>query len=205
MTGQLDTAQLVAFNLALLAAIAVPGPSLLFLTRATLLGGRATGLITAAGLGCMAAAWTLAALLGLEGLFRLFPTAYVTFKTIGAGYLIWIAIAAWRGAGAPVGDIPPPSHRRAFASGVLVNLANPKSVMFAAAVIVVIFPPNLSPVDKAVIFGNHLAVELTIQPLFVLLLSTATVRRRYMNAKPVLDRISAAIMGMLGMRLLLDR
>ncbi|MEM7724509.1 MAG: LysE family transporter, partial [Pseudomonadota bacterium] len=72
----MDLAHLIAFNLALLAAIASPGPSLLFLIRTTLAEGRAAGLAAAIGLGVMAALWTGAALLGLDALFSLFPWAY---------------------------------------------------------------------------------------------------------------------------------
>jgi len=201
----MEPAHLILFNLALLAAIASPGPSLLFVIRNTLAGGRRVGLLTAAGLGCMAALWTLAALLGLDGLFTLFPWAYGAIKTLGALYLIWIAITTWRAARAPVGASPTLSGRRAFWSGMMVNLGNPKSVIFAAAVIVVIFPPDLSGAEKALIFANHLAVELIVLSALTLALSTRAVRARYLDAKPVLDRIAAALMGALGLRLLTER
>ncbi|MCB1311944.1 MAG: LysE family transporter [Sedimentitalea sp.] len=196
---------LVAFNLVLLAAIASPGPSLLFLVRTTLANGRRTGMITGAGLATMAALWTGMALLGLNGIFALFPWAYLVLKSAGAAYLLWIAVQTWRHARAPIGAAPPPSARNAFVSGLLVNLANPKSVLFAGAVLVVIFPPALGAGEKAIIFLNHLAVELIVQPALALLLSTAAIRARYLRAKPLLDRIAAAVLGALGIRLLLDR
>ena len=49
--------------------------------------------------------------------------------------------------------------RSHFVHGVLINLTNPKSVMFAAVVLIVIFPPNLGLAEKAFIVGNHLALE----------------------------------------------
>lgn len=198
-------AHLIAFNLTLLAAIASPGPSLLFLTRTAMAHGRAAGVAAALGLGLMAAFWTLAALLGLHTLFALFPWAFVAMKTAGAAYLLWIALQTWRHARAPLGQAPVTSHRRFFLSGLLINLGNPKSVLFAAAVIVVIFPADLTGPDKALIFANHLAVEWMVQPALALLLSTTAVRRRYLGWKPLLDRITAAILGVLGLRLLLDR
>lgn len=196
---------LVAFNLILLAAIASPGPSLLFLIRTTLTNGRRAGMITGAGLATMAAAWTLMALLGLNGVFALFPWAYLTLKTAGALYLIWIAVQIWRHARAGIGAAPPPSDRGAFVSGLLVNLGNPKSVLFAGAVLLVVFPATLTPGDKALIFINHLAVELTVLPVLALLLSTAPIRSRYLRAKPVLDRMAAAVLGALGLRLILEK
>ncbi len=78
-------------------------------------------------------------------------------------------------------------------------------MLFAGAVLVVIFPPALGAGEKAIIFLNHLAVELIVQPALALLLSTAAIRARYLRAKPLLDRIAAAVLGALGIRLLLDR
>lgn len=197
---------LVAFNLTLLAAILSPGPSLLFLSLTAMAEGRASGVAAALGLGLMAACWTGAALLGLDALFAVFPWAYTAVKLLGAGYLIWIAVQTWRHATTPLGGAPPSAARgRAFRQGLLVNLGNPKSVLFAAAVLVVVFPPEMSASDKVIIFANHLAVELLIQPLLAVLLSTNVVRRRYLNAKSVLDRVAASVLGALGLRLLLEK
>ena len=200
----MEAAHFIAFNLALLAAIASPGPAMLYAVRATLSGGRRVGISTGFGLGLMAALWTLMALVGLDGLFKLFPWAYATFKVAGALYLLYVAWTTWRGANDPVETSDRPQSR-AFLGGLLVNLANPKSVLFAAAVLVVIFPPELTLVHKAVIFGNHLAIELMAYTCFALLLSTEPVSRRYLRAKPMLDRISAAVLGALGVRLIVER
>jgi len=152
------TAQLIAFNLTLLAAMAAPGPALLYALRQSVAGGFAAGVATGAGLGLMAALWTGAALLGLNAVFALVPWAYVTLKTAGALYLIWIAVQLWRDARKPVADSAHPGAR-AFLGGLLVNLANPKSVLFAGAVLVVIFPPDLSLGAKALIVANHFIVK----------------------------------------------
>ncbi len=201
----MELAHVIAFNLTLLAAIASPGPSLLFLTRSSMAHGRRAGLAAAAGLAIMAALWTLAALLGLEGLFTLFPWAYGLLKGLGAAYLLYIAWTTWRGAGAPLTEVNAPSGRRLFLQGVLINLGNPKSVMFAAAVLLVIFPPDMSAFEKTFIFVNHLAVELIVQSLLAVLLSTGPVRQGYLDLKPVFDRIAAVILGALGLRLLFGR
>ena len=196
---------LLAFNLTLLAAIASPGPSLLFLVRTTMAEGRGAGIAAAFGLGLMAALWTGAALLGLDALFTLFPWAYIAVKTVGAAYLIWIAIQMWRHAHQPITETRNAAHSRFFRQGLLINLGNPKSVLFSAAVLVVIFPPELTPAAKALIFSNHLAVEWIIQPILAILLSTETIRRRYLSAKTITDRLAAGVLGALGLRLLADR
>ncbi len=195
---------LVAFNLVLLAALASPGAALLYAIKTTVAAGRAAGLATGAGLGLMAACWTLAALLGLEGLFRLFPWTYTILKVGGALYLIWIAIQTWRHARDPVGETDRPMGH-AFLSGLLINAGNPKSMLFAAAVIVVVFPQGLAAQEIALIVANHFVLELCFYSLIAVFLSSPPARRGYMSAKPVLDRIAAALLGALGLRLLTER
>ena len=202
----MEPAHLIAFNLTLLAAMAAPGPAMLLALRATLSGGRAHGIATGLGLGTMAAAWTLMALLGLDALFALFPWAYMAMKIAGALYLMWIAVRLWRDARATLtGAAAPTARRRAFLTGLSVNLANPKSVLFAASVLIVIFPAGLSAGEKALITANHLLVEGIVYSLFALALSTGPARDGYLRLKPLLDRIAAAVLGALGLRLLLDR
>ena len=201
----MDPAHLIAFNVTLLAAMASPGPSLLYLMRTTLVQGRAAGMWAACGLAVMAAGWTAAALAGLDAVFRAFPVAYGTLKLFGALYLLRLAWLSWKHADDPLRARVAPSHRSTFLSGMLVNLGNPKSMLFAAAVIVVIFPAGLSVGDKTLIALNHLAVELAIQPLIVLALSAGGVARLIAGWKPVVDRVVAGLLGALGLRLLADR
>lgn len=201
----LATAHLVAFNLALLAALASPGPALLVALRATLTGGPVQGIATGAGLAVMAAGWTGLALLGLEAVFRLFPWAFLAMKLAGAIYLFWLAVSMWRNANAPISVRHRTMGRHAFVRGLLVNLANPKSVIFASAVLLVIFPRDLTGFDKLLIVGNHFVVELLVYSAFALLLSTPPARNGYLRAKPALDRVASVVMGALGLRMMLER
>ena len=200
----LTFADLIAFNVVLIAAIAAPGAALLYFIKTTVASGRAAGIATGFGLGTAAALWTLAALLGLEAVFTLFPWTYTALKIGGATYLIWIAIQTWRHARDPLGDAPPPAGR-SILSGFVLNLGNPKSMLFAAAVIVVVFPQGLAPLDIAIIVLNHWVLELLFYGVFTLLLSTGPARRGYIGLKPVLDRIAATLLGALGLRLILEK
>lgn len=204
MMLSLGLADLIAFNAVLIAAIAAPGAALLFFIKTTVASGRAAGVATGIGLGIAAALWTLAALLGLEAVFAMFPWTYTALKIGGAVYLIWIAVQTWRHSSDPMGDAPT-AHGRAMVSGLLLNLGNPKSMLFAAAVIVVVFPHGLTGADIAVIVLNHLALEIAFYSLCALLLSTGSARRGYIRLKPLLDRIAATMLGALGLRLILEK
>lgn len=198
----MTAAHLLAFNAALLAAILSPGPALLYAMRMTLVRGRAAGIATGVGLGVTAAAWTAAALFGLDRVFAAFPALFVAVKLAGAAYLIWVAVGMWRGA-----DRPLPAMRagRAVRGGIAVNLANPKAVLFAAAILAVVFPPGLTTAEAALIVANHLAFELAFYAIVATLLSRPAARDAYLGAKGWLDRGAAMVLGALGLRLLVAR
>ena len=202
----MDWTHLLAFNATLLAALASPGPAMLIALQATLTGGRSQGIRTGLGLAIMASVWTGMALLGLDAIFALFPWAYVSAKVVGALYLIWLAVKMWRTARAP---LDPPEQgkfaRHAIVTGLTANLANPKSMLFAASVLVVIFPPTLGLADKALIVGNQLLVECVAYTCFATALSTPPARAGYLRLKPQFDRTAAVILGALGMRLIFTK
>ena len=95
--------------------------------------------------------------------------------------------------------------QHAFWSGLLVNLLNPKAVLFAAAVLIVIFPGKLSLAEGGILVTNHLIVEWGFYTVLAIVLSTKTVSARYLRAKVYLDRFAALVLGGLGARLLLAR
>ena len=196
--------QLVAFNIALLVAIASPGPALLMATHASASRGRVAGVAAGVGLGLMAATWTMMALLGLAVVFELFPIVYVGAKIAGGAYLLYLAFKMWRNASAPIkARIPPARH--AFRQGILVNLLNPKSVLFAAAVLVAVFPAGLSVTESFVIVINHFLIEVAFYATLAFCMGTQAVSKRYMHAKAYIDRGAAIILGALGIRLVLSR
>ena len=195
---------ILAFNATLVASMLVPGPALLYALRQSIAGGFRTGAATGLGLATVATAWTLAALLGLEALFIAFPYAFVALKVIGALYLIWIAFGLWKNAAAPLAT-KTSQHRRAFIGGMLINLANPKSVLFSASVVVVIFPAGLTMADIGLILANNFAIEVGGYLCFAALLATPPARSSYLKLKPVFERVAATVLGLLGLRLLFSR
>ncbi len=195
---------LITFNIVLLAAIASPGPAMLVSIRTTLIHGRVAGIKTGLGLGLMAAIWTMLALLGLKGIFDLFPFTYLAMKIIGAIYLLYIAWNTWKSAKRSLNSNVKIGKRH-FMDGILLNLSNPKSVLFTAAVIVLVFPPDLTFFDKAVIIANHFIVEVICYSLIAITMSTEAVSKQYLKAKTWFDRFTAIVLGGLGIKLLFDK
>ena len=81
--------------------------------------------------------------IGLGTLFSRSVMAFEILKWAGAAYLIWLGIQQWRAAGSI--DLSTQTHsqprRKLFKRAVLVNLTNPKSIVFLAA----LFPQFINP------------------------------------------------------------
>lgn len=81
--------------------------------------------------------------MGLGALFSQSFLAFEIVKWAGAAWLVWLGIQQWRSAGAidlyAVAEAMP--RRRLFKRAVLVNLTNPKSIVFLAA----LFPQFILP------------------------------------------------------------
>lgn len=198
MTG----GQILAFNVALIVSMMSPGPALLVAMRTNLAAGRAAGIAVGCGLGLVASTWTLMALLGFAAVFERFPAAYAVGRGVGAIYLLYLGVRMWRGARDPL-SAGPAARRRAFVQGLLINLLNPKAILFAAAILIAIFPGGLDLPASLLIAGNHLLIELSFYTVLALCLTTETVMRRTLGAKVWVDRIAALVLGALGLRILL--
>lgn len=115
---------------ALLAA--TPGADMgLFLSR-TLAGGKGQGFAAQAGANAGLVVHTLAAALGLSALLAASSEAYQAVKVAGALYLLWLAYGALRhGTALKLGvEGGRGGLRGAFLNGLLINLTNPKIVLF---------------------------------------------------------------------------
>ncbi|HAU4330270.1 homoserine/homoserine lactone efflux protein [Citrobacter freundii] len=80
---------------------------------------------------------------GLGTLFSRSVIAFEVLKWAGAAYLIWLGIQQWRAAGAIDLNTMANSQSRSrlFKRAVFVNLTNPKSIVFLAA----LFPQFIMP------------------------------------------------------------
>ncbi len=195
--------QVLMFNFVLLVAILSPGPAQLIAIKTSLSDGPKAGRQVGLGLALVAASWTLCGFFGLEIVFAIFPKAYWVVKTLGALYLIWLAWGMWCNAGQPITQLEK-ANQNAFLLGVGVNILNPKSVLFAASVIAVVFPTPVSTLEALALSANHLIIEIVFYSLLAHTMNLAAVRAFYDQVKRQFDRIAALVLGALALRLLLS-
>jgi threonine/homoserine/homoserine lactone efflux protein len=134
--------------LAVMAVMAVtPGPANLFSVANGMARGRAAVVAGVVGMSGATLVWFGAAALGLGTLVTAFPAVFRLVAWAGAAYVAWLGLKAlWAAARpAPViaADEPPQIRlgRGPLLDGFLVQLANPKAVLFFTAVL----PPFMDP------------------------------------------------------------
>ncbi len=195
------------FTLASLLAVASPGPAFIAISHTALNRSRAEAMAFAIGLACIAAFWCALALFGLTAIFALVPWLYGAMKLAGGAYLVWLAVKIWRGAAAPLpASTAKPRHGIwAFFSGCAVNLTNPKGVLFAGTILLAIFPADMMLMQKLLVLGILLVVEICFYSALVFWLSRANARATYMRAKRWVDRAAGGVLGALGLNFLLSR
>jgi threonine/homoserine/homoserine lactone efflux protein len=129
----------LAFLLGSVVFVLVPGPSVFFILGRAIALGRRAALATAAGNLLGVVVLVVAVAFGVGALVERLAVALTVLKFIGAAYLVWLGLHAYRSRGELVEALADstklPGARRAFRQGVMVGLTNPKAIIFFAAVL----------------------------------------------------------------------
>ena len=134
-----ETSQLVAFAVASLLFIQVPGPSLLFTIGRALSVGRRDALLSVVGNALGLLVQVVAVAVGLGALVAASATAYTVVKLVGAAYVVYLGVQAIRHRAdarrAMDQSVTPvrTSPWGAVRTGVVVGVTNPKTIVFFVA------------------------------------------------------------------------
>ncbi|MBN8551350.1 MAG: LysE family translocator [Caulobacterales bacterium] len=119
-----------------------PGPANLFAVATGVRDGRRAALMGVVGMNAATLVWFLAASLGLGALVTAFPDLFRFIAIAGGLYVAWLGVQAIRGGHAPSDPGKARLTRRGpLIDGFMVQIANPKAVLFFTAVL----PPFLDP------------------------------------------------------------
>ncbi|WP_067477850.1 LysE family translocator [Actinomadura hibisca] len=148
--------QLLAFSAMAVAIILVPGPTILFVVGRALAQGRRAALTSVVGNTLGALTLSTAVALGVGSVVARSAPVFVAVKLVGAAYLIYLGVQAFRhrrslreALGAPV-----ERRGRALRQGFVVGLTNPKTTVFFAAVLPQFVVPEQGRVPvQMMVFG----------------------------------------------------
>ena len=124
----------------------IPGPVVTLVIANSLSHGGRSGLATVAGASIGNTILLSATAIGLVAFFALLSEVFQAVRCVGAVYLIWLGIKAWRINGGP-GEASAPamkqSSRAIFLQGFLVAITNPKAIVFYIAFLPQFVDPHL--------------------------------------------------------------
>lgn len=152
----MDLTSAILLATATTALVAIPGPNVALFIANTLTHGARYGCATVVGTTIGIAIQLAIVVLGLSALLQVAASALIWLKWAGVLYLIFLGIRAWRQG---IDDLERPKATggtmgRLFLQGLLLAIANPKTLIFIAA-----FLPQFTGNDPT---SGQMAIAATI-------------------------------------------
>jgi threonine efflux protein len=187
-------------------AVASPGPNALVVSRIAADAHGRGAAFAVAGVTVGALFWSTSAILGVHLVFSAFPGMRLALQVAGGMYLLYSAWKLWRAQGAAPSMEGDAAHTLpswvAFRQGLLTNLTNPKSALFFGSIFAAVFPPAPSLALQVATVLVVMANAAGWYGLLAWLFSRASVRQAYGRARGTVNRVAAALFGVLGLGLL---
>ena len=152
-----DPLTLLAFIPASLALNLTPGADMMFCLGLGLRAGPRAALAASAGISAGGMVHVTLAGLGLAALIAAHPLALDAIRWLGVAYLLWLAAQSLR-QGPLHPHAPVLSPARPFREGMVVNLLNPKVILFVLAFVPQFIDPARAILPQFLVYGLVLAL-----------------------------------------------
>ena len=183
-----------------------PGPTFIYVAKNSIAISRKHGLFTALGTGTGAAVFGLLAVLGLQAFLLAVPSAYLALKICGGLYLLFLAFKIIKHAKEPIDTdknaCTQMTLRRAFTTGLITQLSNPKIAIVLASIFTALLPKEIPTYFYFVLPILCFFIDAGWCSLVAVALSAEKPRRVYLKFKAVFDRIAGGVMTLLGLKLI---
>jgi threonine/homoserine/homoserine lactone efflux protein len=203
-----DPTILAVFLTATLALNLSPGPDVFYVLANSAQHGARGGVLATLGVSAGVVVHTLLAAFGVAALLAAHRWAFEVVRSLGALYLIWLGISAWRSVGGVAQAQPAVAPWQIVRRGFVTNVLNPKVGLFFLA-----FLPQFTDPERG-------SIALQILMLGALFITSGTIvnaayalaggwvsntLRREPRWQRRMDRLSGSILLLLGLRLLLPQ
>jgi threonine/homoserine/homoserine lactone efflux protein len=193
---------LLAFAVASVVLLMIPGPAVLYVVNRSVSDGRSVALASVGGLELGNLVHALAATAGLSAVIATSATAFSIVKWAGAVYLIGVGtLTLLRRPDALSVEGGHLSYRRAFAQGVIVNVLNPKVALFFLSYLPQFVEPSRGPAWSQVLVLGLTFVVLGLCTDSLWAIATSTLRTVLLRGRslPFIRRwVSGSVFVMLG-------
>ncbi len=186
-----------------------PGPSFVFVVRTSLALSRRDGIAAALGMGAGGVIFAGLALFGLQAVLAKIAWLYAALRLAGGLYLLYLAFRLWRGAAEPI-VVPSSAERRApgplrsFWLGLATQLSNPKTAIVYGSIFAALLPPAPPAWIFVALPPAVMLIEIGWYTIVAVTFSSERPRAAYLRGKRWIDRAAGAVMGALGLRLMIE-
>ena len=181
-------------------ALILPGPDFAVVTRLSIVSGRRTGLWGAAGVVAGIGVYALVSVLGLSLVLAALPGLSRVLSVTGALYLAWLGVQCLRSNGKLPDAQTQPQDGKAFVTGLLTNLLNPKAMLYFGSILSQALTPNLSTTDVALLWSLLVGESFLWFGLVALLFSSQRVLEWLQYRMKWFDRIVGVVLLGLAMK-----
>lgn len=191
---------------ALLLGAMSPGPTSIYVAKNAIAISRRHGVFTALGTGTGAAIFGFLAVMGLQAFLLAVPSAYLVLKICGGVYLLWLAYKIIKHAKDPIESSPNLSKQmslgRAFTTGLITQLSNPKIAIVLASIFTALLPKEIPLYFYVVLPVLCFFIDAGWCSLVAVALSAEKPRAAYLKFKKTFDRLAGVVMTVLGLKLI---
>lgn len=186
-----------------------PGPSFTLILRLAASGARPAAFGATVGFSIGAATYATLAMTGFALVITRLGWLMSAVQIAGGCYLIYLGLSAWLTR--PIELVAKPLHgdarsfKRGLRIGLLVELANPKSVAFFVSIFAIAIPADTALWAKATILAGGFLVDLAWYGLAATMLSTQPVQHLYRRFAIWIDRVLGTVLVGFGLRLISER
>lgn len=184
---------LAGFALAMFVMAVTPGPAVFSLTARSIASGPKAGLGVVAGVVAADLFYFTLALVGMSTLSGSLGEGFIAIKLFCAAYLAWLGIKMWR---APVTvavddeEFKSRQFYKNFIEGLAVNLGNPKTIIFFAALLPSFVELSaITALDSLALMAIIVIVAGGSDLVYVLIASRARNRMQSQRAQTWMNRV----------------
>ncbi|MBL4898053.1 MAG: LysE family translocator [Colwellia sp.] len=199
-----------------------PGPNFILVTRYSLGSSLALAFTVTLGLAIGATINASITMFGVGAIIIAYPAFGVLISLLGGGYLCYLGLPAifaavrtnrlvlasgldttsgdsYSGTGGQITE----SYSTAFRKGMLVNLLNPKGIVFFMGLYAPLIA-KASPLTKGAVLASSFLIELIWYGLVILFLSRQKFRTLYDRARFAIDVVLALVLTLIGLHIMMQ-
>jgi len=160
----------LGFLLAAILIAVTPGPGAVLSMSTSMRHGYWSALVAILGLQLAILVHLVIVAVGFGALLAASGTGFAVVKFIGAAYLVWLGVQKWRAPPLPVDAEQVPARRSGlFLHGLLVNLTNPKAIIFIGALVPQFIDPGRSQLEQYLLIAATLCLtDIAVMSIYAL-------------------------------------